>query len=118
MTDSEGRVANYPGRIVVAREARGSRRSLLRPGKVGKLYGARLKTLGGVKPATWRILRGPLPRGVRFDRTTGTLLGTPKKAGQLPRDLRGHGRARREVDEDAPHPRRAGSEAQEAVGSG
>ena len=34
-----------------------------------------------MQPATWRILRGPLPRGVRFDRATGTLFGTPKKPG-------------------------------------
>jgi large repetitive protein len=79
-TDSEGRTANYPGRIVVAPKlAVGT--LFLGPGKVGKLYGAKVKTLGGVKPATWRISRGLLPRGVRFDRSTGTLFGTPKKAG-------------------------------------
>ena len=54
----------------------------LRPGKVGKYYSAKLKTLGGVKPATWRLVRGPLPRGLRFDRAFGQLYGTPKLAGR------------------------------------
>jgi large repetitive protein len=80
VTDSEGRVANYPGRIVVAETLEVST-LLLRPGKVGKLYGARVRTIGGAKPAAWRILRGPLPRGVRFDRVTGTLFGIPKRPG-------------------------------------
>ena len=80
VTDAEGRTATYPGRIVIAPKLAFAT-LLLRPGKVGKLYGAKLRTLGGVKPATWRIVRGPLPRGVRFDRFTGTLFGTPKKAG-------------------------------------
>ena len=80
VTDSEGRVANYPGRIVVVEKLAVST-PLLRPGKVGKLYGAKVKTLGGVKPVEWQILRGPLPRGVRFDRTTGTLFGIPKRPG-------------------------------------
>jgi hypothetical protein len=81
VTDSEGRVANYPGRIVVA-EKLAVATLVLRPGKVGKLYGAKLKTLGGVRPTTWRAVRGQLPRGVRFERLTGTLFGTPKKAGR------------------------------------
>ena len=80
VTDSESRTASYPGRIVVAPKLAFAT-LLLRPGKVGKLYGAKVKTLGGVRPVTWRILLGPLPRGVRFDRTTGTLFGTPKKPG-------------------------------------
>jgi hypothetical protein len=38
---------------------------------------------GGVQPpAAWRLFRGPLPRGIRFDRTLGTLSGTPKIAGR------------------------------------
>ena len=46
------------------------------PAKVGKFYGAKVKTLGGVKPRRGEILRGPLPRGVRFDRTTGRSSGS------------------------------------------
>ena len=80
-TDSEGRVANYPATVVVAAKLAVST-LLLRPGKVGKLYAAKVATLGGVKPATWRIFRGPLPRGIRFDRTTGRLLGIPTRPGR------------------------------------
>jgi hypothetical protein len=81
VTDAEARVANYPARIVVAEKLAVST-LLLRPGKVGKLYAAKVATSGGVKPATWRIVVGPLPRGVRFDRTTGRLSGIPKRPGR------------------------------------
>ena len=80
-TDSEARVANYPATIVVAAKLAVST-LLLRPGTVGKLYAAKVATLGGVKPAAWRIFRGSLPRGVRFDRTTGRLLGIPTRPGR------------------------------------
>ncbi len=81
MTDSEARVANYPARIVVAEKIAIST-LLLRPGRVGKLYAAKLATSGGVKPVAWRIVRGPLPRGIRFDRTTGALSGIPTRPGR------------------------------------
>lgn len=81
VTDTEGRVSNYPARILVAAKLAIST-LLLRPGKVGKLYAAKLRTLGGVKPTTWRIARGPLPRGIRFDRTLGQLSGIPKRSGR------------------------------------
>ena len=81
VTDVEGRKANFTAHIAVAAKLSIST-LVLRPGKVSKIYAAKLKTLGGVKPATWRILRGPLPRGIRFDQTLGVLAGTPKKAGR------------------------------------
>jgi hypothetical protein len=81
-TDTEARVANYPVRIVVAEKLAVST-LLLRPGRVGKLYSASVKTLGGIKPVSWRISRGPLPRGVRFDRATGKLSGVPKRPGSF-----------------------------------
>ena len=81
VTDAEGRKTNLIARIVVAQKLSIST-LVLKPGKVGKLYAAKLKTFGGVKPASWRLFRGPLPRGVRFDRLLGTLTGTPKKAGR------------------------------------
>jgi len=81
VTDAEGRKTNFTARIVVA-EKLSIATLVLRPGKVGKLYAAKLKTFGGVKPASWRLFRGPLPRGIRFDRTLGVLTGTPKQAGR------------------------------------
>jgi hypothetical protein len=49
---------------------------------VGKYYSAKLRTVGGVKPATWRLVRGPLPRGLGFDRAFGEIYGTPKLPGR------------------------------------
>ena len=80
-TDAEGRVANYPARVVVA-EKLAIQTTLFRPAKVGKLYGARVKTSGGVAPSSWHITAGSLPRGIRFDRASGVLSGTPRKAGR------------------------------------
>jgi hypothetical protein len=80
-TDQQGRTATYPGRIVVAARLDIATQSL-RPGKVGKLYRAKLKTLGGVKPTVWKVKKGPLPRGIRLDRKLGVLSGTPRKAGR------------------------------------
>ena len=80
VTDAEGRTAHYPARIVVA-EKLAITTALFRPAKVGKPYGAKLKTFGGVKPTSWRITAGQLPRGVRFTRSLGVLAGTPKKSG-------------------------------------
>jgi hypothetical protein len=81
LTDSEGRVANYAARILVAEKLAVST-LLLRPGKVGKNYAAKLSTAGGVKPTAWKISRGPLPRGIRFDRTLGLLSGIPTRPGR------------------------------------
>jgi hypothetical protein len=81
VSDSEGRVATYTSRFAVASKLQVST-VLLRPGRVGKVYTARLKTSGGVKPTTWRAIRGKLPRGLRLDRTLGTVYGTPKRAGR------------------------------------
>ena len=81
LTDSEGRVANYPARIVVAQRLVVST-LLLRPARQGVYYQARLKTTGGVVPRTWRIARGPLPRGLRFDRSAGMVFGIPTRPGR------------------------------------
>ena len=81
LTDTEGRVANYPARIVVAQKLVVST-LLLRPARQGVYYQAKLKTTGGVVPRTWRIARGPLPRGLRFDRSAGMVFGIPTRPGR------------------------------------
>jgi hypothetical protein len=79
-TDSEGRVANYPARIVVVPKLTISTRLVL-PARVGKFFQRKLATVGGVKPAVWRVARGPLPRGVFLDRYAGVLYGYPSRPG-------------------------------------
>jgi len=81
LTDTEGRTADYPAVFGVASRLAVSTLKL-RPGKVGRLYRAKLATKGGVLPKKWKIKTGPLPRGVRFDRTLGLLSGTPTKPGR------------------------------------
>jgi large repetitive protein len=79
-TDSEGRTATYNGVLTVApRLAVATTR--LKIGRVGRFYQVKLRARGGVAPWTSRIKRGPLPRGILFDRTTGVFFGTPTKVG-------------------------------------
>jgi len=48
--------------------------------RVGRPYRARLQTTGGADVA-WRIAGGALPTGLKLDTTTGTISGTPRRAG-------------------------------------
>jgi hypothetical protein len=80
VTDSEGRVANLPTRIVVAPKLKIATR-LLKPGRVDRFFLRKLTTAGGIKPLEWRLARGPMPRGVFFDRNAGELYGYPTRAG-------------------------------------
>jgi hypothetical protein len=78
-TDAEGRTGAYPTTLTVAeRLAFAARR--VRPARVGRFYQLKLRSTGGVEPVAWRVKRGPLPRGMRFDRTLGLLYGTPTRA--------------------------------------
>ena len=79
-TDSEGRVANYAARMAIAEKLTISTR-VVAPGRVGKFFQRKLATTGGMKPALWRLVRGPLPRGVFFDRGAGVLYGYPTRPG-------------------------------------
>jgi hypothetical protein len=80
LADSEGRTLDYAVNFGIAEKLSVST-LLLRPGKVGKLYKAKLKTAGGISPKTWKVVSGPLPRGITLDRTLGVLAGTPTKPG-------------------------------------
>jgi Putative Ig domain len=80
-TDTEGRIGEYSVSLTVA-STLAITTQLLRPAKVGKLYRAKVASAGGIIPKLWKISKGPLPRGIRFDRTTGLLSGTPTKAGR------------------------------------
>jgi hypothetical protein len=82
VTDAEGRVANYPGRIVVAQRLAISTR-LVKPGRVAKFFQRKLATSGGMKPVLWRVVRGPMPRGVFLDKGAGVLYGYPTRPGRF-----------------------------------
>lgn len=81
VTDTEGRVANYLAHILIA-ERLAISTAPLRPARQAFYYQARLRTVGGILPRTWRIVRGPLPRGIRFDRSAGLLFGIPTRPGR------------------------------------
>jgi large repetitive protein len=80
VADSEGRTATVSTTLTVA--AKLSFKTLtLRAAKVGRLYNAKLVTLGGVTPVKWTVLRGTLPRGIHFAKKLGMFTGTPKREG-------------------------------------
>jgi large repetitive protein len=79
-TDSEGRVANYAARVVIVAKLAVSTVPIA-PGRVNKFFQRKLATTGGVKPTLWRVVRGPLPRGVFLDRGAGVLYGYPTRPG-------------------------------------
>jgi hypothetical protein len=79
-TDTEARKADYPGALNVASRLAITTR-VLRPAKVGRAYRQKVVTIGGVIPKALRVTRGPLPRGIRFDRALGVLSGTPTRPG-------------------------------------
>jgi hypothetical protein len=80
VTDAESRRAAYAARMVVA-ERLSIKSTLLKPGKVGRFMSRKVATFGGVGPMTTRVKRGPLPRGIFFDRLAGIFVGSPTKAG-------------------------------------
>jgi hypothetical protein len=80
VTDSESRRATYVARMVVA-ERLAIKSKLLKPGKVGRFLSRKVATFGGIGPMTTRVKRGPLPRGIFFDRLAGIFVGAPTKAG-------------------------------------
>jgi hypothetical protein len=81
VTDSEGRTLDYAANFGIAERLKVGTLAL-KPGKVGKLYRSKLAATGGIAPRKWKVAIGPLPKGIRLDRTTGVLSGTPTKDGR------------------------------------
>ena len=50
-------------------------------GTVGLPYSSPLAALGGNPPYTWKLGSGSLPPGLKLDKSTGAISGTPKKSG-------------------------------------
>ena len=80
VTDSESRTLDYAANFGVAAQLAVSTIAL-KPAKVGHVYRAKLSSTGGVPLKKWKVLAGPLPKGLHFDPTLGTLAGTPTKPG-------------------------------------
>jgi large repetitive protein len=81
VTDTEGRRAVLSGQFIVSpRLAFGLRPA--KAGTVGRRYSTRFLAAGGVAPVSWRVMFGPLPRGLRFNRTLGVVSGVPRRAGR------------------------------------
>jgi len=81
VNDAEGRRARYAVRLIVA-ERLTIKSTILKPGKVGRFLSRKVATVGGIGPMTTKLKRGPLPRGVFFDRLAGIFVGSPTKAGR------------------------------------
>ena len=80
VSDSDGRTVDYAANFGVAARLAVSTLAL-KQGEVGRLYRTRLASTGGLPVRRWKVLTGPLPKGVHLNPTLGTLLGTPTKAG-------------------------------------
>lgn len=81
--DTEGRVASYEAVLSVAPRLAFDPTVRLVPAIAGLRYRAQFLSAGGIAPTSWRILRGSLPRGVRFAPKLGLLIGKPQQAGRF-----------------------------------
>jgi hypothetical protein len=50
-------------------------------GSVGVSYDATLSASGGNPPYKWKVVSGSLPKGLKLNKMTGEISGTPKSAG-------------------------------------
>ena len=80
VSDNEGRKTTVNGALSVSAELE-ILTLRLKAAKVGRVFRARIQTVGGAAPKQWTILRGKLPPGVNFGKKLGLFLGTPRKAG-------------------------------------
>ncbi len=55
----------------------------LKNGTVKKSYSVTLKASGGTSPYTWTKSSGTLPTGLKLNKTSGKISGTPTKAGKF-----------------------------------
>jgi hypothetical protein len=82
LTDADGNAATLTVVVNVVPKLTVSTTHLLST-TAGRTYSARLRTIGGVRPFSWRISRGALPRGIRLATTTGRLSGHARRAGMF-----------------------------------
>jgi hypothetical protein len=78
--DSEGTLVGVNATLAIAARLVLASASLPKA-TIGRTYSAPLATSGGVRPLRWSLVRGPLPRGIRFDARRGAFVGTARSAG-------------------------------------
>jgi hypothetical protein len=86
-TDSEGRATTSAAALTVAPRL-AIKTVRLKLAKLGKRYGVKVATIGGVQPTRWSIVRGKLPRGLTLSQRTGTIAGIPRQGGRFRVTLR------------------------------
>jgi hypothetical protein len=79
VTDSESRVLSVDVQVVVAQKLSLLSR-VLRAAKVGRPYTLAFKSSGGVGELTWKLVSFRPAGIISWDRTTGTITWTPRKA--------------------------------------
>jgi hypothetical protein len=79
--DANGAALDIPLSLEVLERLRLSIGTLPTP-RVGRRYRAVLHATGGTG-VTWRISSGTLPAGLTLDSATGTITGTPRRAGMV-----------------------------------
>ncbi len=78
--DSRGVTATLDLTIIVYPKLAFATKRLVDP-RVGRSYRATVRTSGGVQPVTLSVRTGRFPIGLRLNRNTGVLSGTPRKPG-------------------------------------
>ncbi len=78
-TDGEGRTATANAALRVAPKL-AIETLRLKAARVGRAYRGRVTAVGGARPLEWK-LSGKLPPGVRFAKSLGALVGTPRRTG-------------------------------------
>jgi hypothetical protein len=81
VTDAIGLTATVEIKLTFAPQLELTSRTL-RAAKAGRAFLARLAASGGVGARSWSLVRGSLPAGIHFSSRTGTLSGTPRRAGK------------------------------------
>jgi hypothetical protein len=87
VTDAVGAAKTTQVRLVV-RPRLAIATKFLPAAAAGRAYRVKIAVRGGVEGKRWAIARGALPRGLKLAATTGTISGTPVRAGTVRLTLR------------------------------
>ena len=80
VSDASSQSATANGTITIVR-ALDVQTTRLRPAAIGDAYSATVRTVGGRAPLSFAITGGKLPTGLKLNKRTGVVSGTPKANG-------------------------------------